>query len=133
MSHESCFITDTDVQCEVKKSFYNLPTSWKTQKHLVSIVSKFYFLWLCKTGKFDIIIKKSSFIVFHYNLFNARFVYCCILFFLLIKLLGFCYEKVYLGSTFSFEVYEKNVREKVTNCSLKATGVLLNADEHVLS
>ena len=34
---------------------------------------------------------------------------------------------------FGFEVYEKNVREKVTNCSLKAAGVLLNADEHVLS
>ena len=33
----------------------------------------------------------------------------------------------------SFKAYEKNVKEKVTNCSLKTTEFLLNADGHVLT
>ena len=38
-----------------------------------------------------------------------------------------------LGNGFSFEAYMKNVREKVSKCTLKTTGVLLDADGHVLT
>ena len=38
-----------------------------------------------------------------------------------------------LGCRFSFETYAKNVREKVTECSLKTIEVLFNADGHVLT
>ena len=38
-----------------------------------------------------------------------------------------------LGCRFSFEAYAKNVKEKTTKSSLKATAVLLDADEHVLT
>ena len=33
----------------------------------------------------------------------------------------------------SFDAYAKNVRKKVTKCSLKTTEVLLNGDGHVLT
>ena len=36
-----------------------------------------------------------------------------------------------LGCSFIFESYAKNVREKVTKCSLKTTDVLLDADGHL--
>ena len=38
-----------------------------------------------------------------------------------------------LGSRFSFEAYAKNVRDRATNCSLKITEVILDADGHVLT
>ena len=38
-----------------------------------------------------------------------------------------------LGRMFSFEVYVKNVKEKATNCSLKTTEVVMDADRHVLT
>ena len=37
-----------------------------------------------------------------------------------------------LGCSFSFEADAKNVREKAL-CSLKTTGVILDADGHVLT
>ena len=38
-----------------------------------------------------------------------------------------------LGCRFSFEAYEKNVREKATTFSLKNADVLLDADRHGLT
>ena len=38
-----------------------------------------------------------------------------------------------LGSRFSFEANAKNVREKVTKCSLKTIVTLLDNDGHVVS
>ena len=38
-----------------------------------------------------------------------------------------------LGCRFSFEVYENNIREKASQCSLKTTEVLLDVDGHGLA
>ena len=38
-----------------------------------------------------------------------------------------------LGCRFSFKSYAKNVQEKATKCSVKATEVLLDADGYVLT
>ena len=42
-------------------------------------------------------------------------------------------KKFMWGSRFSFETYAQIVREKTTKCSLKATEVLFDVDEHVLT
>ena len=42
-------------------------------------------------------------------------------------------KKFMLGSRFTFEAYAKNGREKATECSLKTTEVLLDADGHVFT
>ena len=42
-------------------------------------------------------------------------------------------KKFTLGCRFSFEAYAKDVREKMTKCSLKTTEVLLDADGHMLT
>ena len=42
-------------------------------------------------------------------------------------------KKFMLGCRFSFEAYAKDVREKMTKCSLKTTEVLLDADGHMLT
>ena len=56
-----------------------------------------YFLCLDKTGNFDIIIKKSSFIFFHYDMFDVPFVYCCSFFSRMVnKIVDFCFEKVHV-------------------------------------
>ena len=38
-----------------------------------------------------------------------------------------------LGDRFSFETYAKNVREKMTKCSLKTAEVLWDADGYALA
>ena len=96
--------------------------------------SLFYFLCLNKTDNFNIIIKKSSFIFLRYDLVNAPFVYCSSFSSRMVnKMLDFCYEKFMSGCRFSFKAYAKNVKEKATKCSLKATDILLDADRHVLT
>ena len=46
-----------------------------TEKHLVSLVSTFYFLCLYKSVNFDLFIKKTFFIFLCYGLFDPLFVY----------------------------------------------------------
>ena len=89
-----------------------------------------------KTGQFDIIIKRNSFIFLrYYKLFDTTFVYCCSFPSRIVnKMLYFSYEKVYVRlCRFSFKAYAKNVREKAVKCSLKTTEVLLNTNGHVLT
>ena len=38
-----------------------------------------------------------------------------------------------LGCRFTFKAYAKNIRDKATNCPLKATEILLNPYGHVLT
>ena len=48
-------------------------------------------------------------------------------------MVDFCYEKFMSGCKLGFKAYAKNVKEKTTKCSLKATDMLLDADRHVLT
>ena len=51
-----------ELKPEIKPEYYQVTNVLKTQKYPVSIVSMFYFLCFYKTGNFDIIIKKNSFV-----------------------------------------------------------------------
>ena len=94
-SDESCFTADTAVRRVVRKIISYRPL--KIQKHSVRIVSTFYFLCLYKTGNFDIVIKKSSFIFLRYDLLDSPLVYCCSFSSNTVnKMIDFCCEKVYV-------------------------------------
>ena len=112
-----------------------VPSSRVSRSRVPGSWSHFYPM-PSKTGQFDIIIKRNSFIFLrYYKLFDTTFVYCCSFPSRIVnKMLYFSYEKVYVRlCRFSFKAYAKNVREKAVKCSLKTTEVLLNTNGHVLT